>query len=328
LAGYKLLHIAPYVYYRSATIPLKTIRGKEIIKINGEGKNMKKKIVGIVVLMLVATTVVSATNINVKEKIQPTSSSVDVPVWVKGDSWTYNYHEIIYKYRANGTLWYTCYYNDTETSTVTNDTGDSYTVKVNSTNNEGRATIGSIRLKFTRFTKSSGELVVRKTDLAGLRESDQEKGFAFLLIGKIGLPIPTQYMHFSEWNYTPAWVNLPFPMTAGTNGTFPGFSFTVQEKCYLYWGLFKLFDWPAESYTDLPIGYNCEMANITTPAGTFNAYNVSVESTYGLGHYSCWRYYLPDVGNLAKIYFNNDWDETGKPGTIFESELVSTTYTP
>jgi len=289
---------------------------------------MKGKIIGIVVLMLVTTTVVSATNINVKEKIQPKSSSVDVPVWQKGDSWTYNYHEIKYRYDTNGTLWYTCYFNNTETLTVTDDTGSNYTVKWTSINNEGRATIGKIRLKFTPFTKFSGELIVRKTDLAALRESDQEKGFAFWLIGNIGFPIPTQYLHFREWIYTPAWVTLPFPMTAGASGTFPGLSYTYQEKCYLYWGLFKLFDWPAQSYTNSPIGYHCEMANITTPAGNFNAYNVSVETTYGLGHYFCWRYYVPEVGNLAKIYFSSDWDTNGNPGTIFGSELVSTTYTP
>jgi hypothetical protein len=43
----------------------------------GGNKNMKRKIVGIVVLMLVATSVVSATNINVKETIQ-TKASGDV----------------------------------------------------------------------------------------------------------------------------------------------------------------------------------------------------------------------------------------------------------
>ena len=98
---------------------------------------MKNKIVGIVILMLVATTVVSATNINVKEKIQPTSSSVDVPVWKKGDSWTYESHEIRYKYDSNGTLWYTLYHNCTSTFTVTDDVGDNYTVKMTSTNNRG-----------------------------------------------------------------------------------------------------------------------------------------------------------------------------------------------
>ena len=278
--------------------------------------------------MLVATTVVSATNLNVKKDIQPTASGVDVPVWKKGDSWTYTWHEIEYKYTANNTLWYTFYYNCTMTMTITDDTGDSYTQKWTSINNEGRATISSYRLKFTPFTKYTGEAVLRKTDLAGLSEIHQQKGFAFWLIGNIGLPMPAQYMHTTEWIYTNPAVYLPFPMTAGTSGTFPGYRDTYQEKCFLYWGLIKLFNWPAKNYTISPVGYKCEMANITVPAGTYNAYNVSVDITYGLGHYSCWRYYVPEVGNEAKIYINGDWDTAGRPGTILTVELVSTTYTP
>jgi hypothetical protein len=288
-------------------------------------KIMKKKIIGIFVCMLMATTVVSATNINVKKDIQLTPSGVDVPVWKKGDSWTYEFHETLYKY-TNGTLWYTLFHNCTITKTITDDTGDNYIEKVTSTNNKGSVIIGSIRLKFTPLTKFIQEYEFRKTDLACLREFEQEKGFAFWLIGNI-LPIPAQYMHVREWIFTPAWVWLPFPMTAGTPGTLPGGSFTYQEKCYLYWGLVKLFDWPAKSYTDSPHGYNCEMANITVPAGNYDAYNVSVDYSYGLGHYSRWEYYVPEVGNIAKTYINGDWDTSGKPGTIYEMELVSTTYT-
>jgi hypothetical protein len=289
---------------------------------------MKRKIVGIVVLMLVATTVVSATNnINVKEKIRPTTSSVDVPVWKKGDSWTYNFHEIIYKYTTNGTLWFTLYHNCTMINTITDDTGDTYTMKMTSTNNEGKTIISSYRLKFTPFTKLSGEWVYRKTDLACTLESDQEKGFAFWLIGNI-LPIPTQYTHTREWIMTPGWAFLPFPLTAGTAGTIPGYHLTYQEKCSLYWGLVKLFDGPATNYTQSPVPYHCEMANITVPASTYSAYNVSVELSFGFGHYSSWQYYVPEVGNTAKTYINGDWDTSGKPGTIYELELVSTTYTP
>ncbi len=53
---------------------------------------MKRKFVGIVIFILVVTTVVSATNINMKENIQTTASSADVPVWEVGDTWTYDVH--------------------------------------------------------------------------------------------------------------------------------------------------------------------------------------------------------------------------------------------
>jgi hypothetical protein len=288
---------------------------------------MRNKIVGIVVLMLVATTVVSATNMNVKEKIQPTSSSVDVPVWQKEDSWTYNYHWVNYKYDSNGTLWYTLNYNCTMTSVVTDDTGDNYTMKETSTNIDGRATIGKYQLKFTPFTKKTNDVIFQKIDLGCFSEIQQEKGLVFWLIGNI-LPFPAQYQHIFEYSDTPAYRFLPFPLNAGTNGTIPGGSQIWREKASLYWGLISLFDWPEKTNTYGGTHYHCEMANITVPAGTYNAYNVSIDLSYGLGRYHVWRYYVPEVGNQAKLYFSSDWDNTGKPGTIVEFELVSTTYTP
>jgi hypothetical protein len=288
---------------------------------------MKNKIVAIVVLMLVATTVVSATNINIKEKIQPTSSSVDVPVWKKGDSWTYDMHQLMYKYDKNGTLWYKTYHNCTYTMTVADDTGENYTMKTTSTNDEGRAIISKYQLKFTPFTKSTGDGVLRKTDLACFRETDQEKGFVFWLIGNI-LPIPAQYNHFVQANYTSGYRFLPFPLNAGTHGTIPGTYQIYREKASLYWGLISLFNWPEQKSYVAPTGYNCEMANITVPTGTYNAYNVSIDSQYGLGHFSSWRYYVPEVGLYAKLSFYSDWDTLGNPGTISEMELVDFNYTP
>jgi hypothetical protein len=211
--------------------------------------------------------------------------------------------------------------------TVTSDTGDNYTLKWTSTNNEGRAIIGSYHLKFTPFTKYTGESVNRKSDLAGLSERHQQKGFAFWLIGNI-LPIPAQYNHLSEWNYTTGYRFLPFPLNAGTSGTIPGTYQFYRETCSLYWGLISLFDYPEKQDYISPTSYHCEMANITIPTGSYNAYNVSIDSQYGLGHYSCWRYYVPELGNQVKIYIHSDWDTLGNPGTIAELELVDFNYTP
>ena len=289
---------------------------------------MKKQIVGIVVLMLVATTVVSATNINVKKDIQPTASGVDVPVWKKGDSWTYNCHWINYAYDNSGTLWYMENYNDTETRTVTDDTGNNYTMKTTGKITDGRTTFGKYLFKFTPFTKIIDDFVLRKTDLGTFQEFYQEKGLVFWLIGSIGLPIPVQYTHFYEINFTPPYRTLPFPFDAGTPGTIPGGSDIYREKASLFWGLITLSNSPAKSYPYSPVTYHCEMANITIPAGTYNAYNISIDYTYGLGSTHIWRYYVPELGYVAKIHETADWDSTGKPGTIWEYELVSTTYTP
>jgi hypothetical protein len=292
-----------------------------------EHKNMKKKIIGIVVLMLVATTVVSATNINVKEKIKPTSSSVDVPVWKKGDSWTYNeqYQQIYYD--PDGGINFIWIHNCTSTYTVTNDTGDNYAVKMTSKNNEGRLNIGIFRIKFTQFTKFTQEMQFRKTDLAYVNTfKNQEKGPVIWLLGKIGLPIPAQYSDIYESTLTPQ-VFLPFPLTAGTNGTLPSFTATGHEKMLLYWGLIKFidsdysFEYPAQTYY-------CEMATITVPAGTYDAYNVSTDVYFGSSHNYTWTYYIPEFGFYAKQVSHADWGDTGKLTGDYKFELVSTTYKP
>jgi len=269
---------------------------------------------------------VSSTQKN-NEMVNPTQYSVDVPVWKKGDSWTYNFHELEYKYDSNDTIWYKVYHNCTLTYKVTDATGDNYIIKATSTDNEGRVTIGKYQLKFTPFTKYLGETIIRKTDLAVLRDVQQKKGFVFWLVGNI-FPFPAQYNSVREANYTSGYQALPFPLNAGTPGTIPGTNQIVQEKGALYWGLISLFDRPAQTSFISPTDYNCEMANITVPAGIYNAYNVSIELHYGMGHYTSWRYYVPEVGWQAKLHFNADYDTSGKPGIIAELELVDFNYTP
>jgi len=286
---------------------------------------MKKKIVGIVILMLVATAVVSATNINVKEKTQTASSGVDVPVWAKGDSWTYNEQYLNHGYTENGTLWMLWYHNCTSTYTVTDTTGDNYTVKMTSTDNEGRLTWGTMRLKFTPLTKLTGEFKLRKTDLAYVSDSYTEKGFVFTLIW-FNIPFPAQFSDIWGSSYTPPAIVFPFPLTAGTNGTLANYSWAGHEKISLYWGLIKMFDGDLSGYSGEQ-NYTCEMANITVPARTYDAYNVSAESTPYGGYSSSWSYYAPEAGWFVKQYIYNE-DKNGKPGWIFKCELVSTTYAP
>jgi len=251
---------------------------------------------------------------------------VDVPVWEVGDSWTYNEQYINHLYTANGTLAMLWYHNCTSTYTVTDTTGDNYTVKMTSTNNEGSQINGWLRLKYTPFTKLTGEFTFRKTDLAYMRESYTEKGFVIWRIGKIGLPLPAQFRDTWGDSYTPAGIVFPFPLTAGTSGILANDSWVGHEKSSLYWGLIKIIDSDYSGYSGEQ-NYTCEMANISVPAGTYNAYNVSIESTNGLGHSSSWSYYAPEAGWFVKQHIYSE-DENGKPGFGFECELVSTTYTP
>lgn len=288
---------------------------------------MKRIIVGIIILMLVITTVVPAIKINLKDITQTTSVGTDVPVWKVGDSWMYHEHYYMLMYSNNGSIWYVYHHNFTSTYTVTNDIGGNYTVKMTSKNNQGRVTIGAIKLKFTPFTITTQELYLRKTDLAVAKVSYQEKGLAFWLLGKIGFPIPVQYSDVEESIHIPPLVVMPFPLTAGTNGTLPNVTVQGYEKCSLFWGLIKLYNSSGTGYTG-DLNYTCEMENISVPAGTFNSYNVSEDVFYGSAHDYYRSYYVPELGYYAKQSIHNDWDASGKPFCMYEAELVSTTYTP
>lgn len=286
---------------------------------------MKKKIVGIVFLMLVTTMVGSAADINVKENIQMTASVVDVPVWEIGDSWTYNEHYNSFGYRSDGTISYVWYHNCTSTYTVTDDTGDTYKVKLTSKNTEGRFNVGRYRLKFTPFYKITQDIEYRKTDLAYVRISTQEKGPVIWQIGNIGIPIPAYYSDIWESSYAPAEEFLPFPLTAGKTGTFSSYTVTGHEKLSLYFGLIKFADY--DFSFEIPAkDYICEMESITVPAGTYEVYNISTDE--GSAHNFSYGYYVPQVGFYAKWSYHTELDDSGKPVFNTEAELVSTTYKP
>jgi hypothetical protein len=234
----------------------------------------------------------------------------------------------MYRYLSNGTLWFTWSRNDTLTSTVIDDTGGNYTIKEISTDNGGSAIISSYRLKFTPFTKFTDEYTIRKTDLAVYHSLFVDKGLVIWSIGNIGFPFPAQYHYQDEVTEKTPDVFLPFPLIAGTQGNLPGYSYTYQEKITLYWGLITLYDPPNENFTQGPLPYHCEMANITVPSGTYNAYNVSVDVPNGLhGHYSNWLYYVPEVGHTAKGY-KYFTDGAGKLIQTYGYELVDFNYTP
>jgi len=291
---------------------------------------MKRKIiVGILFLMLFSTMLVSATNIEKKEKMvgrtAVVDNLVDVPVWEKGDSWVFNEHYNEFIYNDDGTIALGWYHNCTSTYTVIDDIGDTYKVKLTSKNNEGSFIIGPIQLKYTRFTKLTQELEHRKTDLAYLGVLHQEKGPVFWLFGKIGIPIPAYYSLVTDYICTPAFELFPFPITQGKTGIFSNFTTTGHQKISLYFGLIKLSD-SDFSYETPAKDYICEIENITVPAGTYDAYRISTDE--GSEQNYSRHYYVPEVGFYAKVSNHLETEEDGKPLLNYEHELVSTTYKP
>jgi hypothetical protein len=287
---------------------------------------MKKKIVGILVCTLLIAAAVPAVGIlNIKKQSNGTTSyEADVPVWEVGDSWTYNEHYNEFAYKNDGTILLAWYHNCTSTYTVKNITGDSYKLKLTSKNNEGSIIVGSIRLKYTPFTKLTQELEHRKTDLAYKSWLHQEKGFVFWLLGKIGVPIPAHFSLVTEASFSPAQELIPFPLTPGKTGTFSSYTITGHQKISLYFGLLKVSDSDFSNNISAQ-DYICEMTNITVPAGPYEAYNLSTD--VGSAQNYSYLYYVSEVGFIAKVSYHLE-DDSGKPVLNYEHELVSTNYTP
>jgi len=293
---------------------------------------MKHQIVGIIVILIITTTVAATTNFNTKKDIQITGSGIEVPNWEIGDSWTYNEHYLNFIYKENGRILNLWYHNCTSTYIVTDTIGDNYTVKMTSINNKGSQITSlfgiNFLMKYTPFTKLTGEFILKKTDLSYLRISRTESGFVFQGILKIPLYIPWHWNMSWLEIYSPSYIVLPFPLIAGTTGTLANFSWVVHEVDWLLWGLIG----PIYPFPDDLTGYSgeqhysCEMAQISVPAGTYDAYNISIEYM-GKGDLHICSYYTSKVGWLVKHSYNYK-NATGKTGFIYKCELVSTTYTP
>jgi len=271
---------------------------------------------------------VSIKPINGREMIHTTEKTANTPLWVVGDSWTYEEQWGEFTYYPDGSLYFRCYQNCTITYTVINTAGDNYTVKMTSKNIQGSVAIGAFRWTLTPFITYNRELQIQKTDLAEEHRTYESKGPVSFFLGKIHRPIPAQFQVYEEEMFSPPLTLIPFPLAPRTNGTLPLIEHTGYYKMSLYWGLLPLLNRPEFRYSTGPFTYSCEMATIKVPAGTYDAYNVTLLQNEGGKHDSWQSYYVPEIGNCVKRSIHMDWHNTEKPYCIQEIELVSTTYTP
>lgn len=277
---------------------------------------------------MVAISVIPVQPLKGKEIIHTTAKNAEVPVWAVGDSWTYEEQWSQFTYYPDGSYYFRCYQNCTTTYTVTNTAGDNYTVKMTSKNIQGNIAIGVFRWIFNPFIKYNRELRIQKTDLAEVNRTYESKGPVSFFVGKIRLPIPAQFQVYEKEMFTPPLILMPFPLVQKTNGTLPLINHTGYYRISLYWGLLPLLNRPEFRYSTGPFTYSCEMATIEVPAGTYDAYNVTILQNEGGKHDSWQSYYVPEIGNCVKRSIHMDWHNTEKPYCIQEMQLVSTTYIP
>ena len=287
-----------------------------------------RKIIGILLLILVSAMIVSVSNIIDKVKSIDNTIVADVPIYEVGDSWVYAYEESDYNFDMNGKI--TLVFNRSWTSTisVTDDSGDFYTLEETTENVKGNLRWHDTKIRFTPFTRVKVNYKLRKTDLAESETIIETRGFVFWLIGSIEFPIPAQIYMRQDLVNTPPRLDLPFPLIEGTNGTIPAYSSHFITTCSLYWGRISIWDGEGDSDTESS-EYNCEKESITTSTGTYEAYNVSGEVFWGNQAHDYYRYYyVPEIGNSVRQTRHGDWDSSGRTWYDEEWELISTTYKP
>jgi len=252
---------------------------------------MKKKITGIIVSILLLTTIViPVTALTDIHEIGATSYDVDVPIWEKGDSWTYHFTE-------SRTHAFNTYISGDITFKVMDDSGDSYILKA-TTKPDGTFDLGGYGLKTTILTSINMNLNIRKADL-GLESFEEKlKGIFLLKIGPLTLPLPIQAEIKTYVEFDPTWAVIPFPLFDGKSGTLSGTEiWHINVYAHLFWGLVPVFGPQNISIPLTPVPYTCSEEQINAQGDTFDVFNVSAEWIDGSRFVS---YYSEDIGNVVK----------------------------
>ncbi len=252
---------------------------------------MKNKIIGIFLCILMISAIVyPVTAINDMYKNQTISYDADIPIWEKGDKWTYNFIESrsqMFSYTLSGDL----------TLKVVEDSGDSYVLEAK-TRPHGNFDMGSYGLKTTRLTFLTMRIQLRKTDLALENFFYQIKGFLFITIGPVTIPIPIQVDGSANVEFDPPWVIMPFPLYDGKSGELSGTEIlNINVYFTIFWGLVSVYGPQNYSIPYFPIPYTCSQEQINVEAGPFDVFNVSAVATDGSRFES---FYSEEVGNVVK----------------------------
>ena len=251
---------------------------------------MKRKIIGLFFcILMVSMIVIPVTAVTDKQNKSRTYNDVDVPIWEVGYEWTYDFImscSYLVNYSLSGDF----------TLKVVEDTGSSYILEGN-TRPYGGFNMGGLGLKTTRFTSMTMELKMRKADLAIENFIFRIKGFSFLKIGSITLPIPIHIKGSYYVEFDPSWSIIPFPLYDDKSGMLSGTEILHNVYMGLFWGLISVYGPNNYSYPYTPIPYTCTEEQMTVEAGTFNVYNVSAEWMDGSRFVS---YFSEEVENVAK----------------------------
>ena len=266
---------------------------------------MNNKIIGIFLgAILFTTTFAIAKNVETMNLKQgsygeiPTSFDDDVPIWEVGYKWIYDieFSYIIYE-EDYMHMSLQISLNNFDINVV-DCTGDSYRTEFDDNVNgdfsiqvEGLPTVTGT----FKDTVLDGYAIFEKTNLS-VKEIYAHLEGRLSLIGLIPIPFDCEV----TMNFEPSYGSLDFPLYVGKNWEIPDFTISIVGSISLP-GIASIIPGiPDEIEIDnemFNLGGNAEcvgMENITVSAGTYNAYNISIDESTSY-------YYAPAAGFIIKI---------------------------
>jgi len=287
---------------------------------------MKIKIFGIIVIIILLISVISAVGQNTVEKKQNMGQTFiddDVPIWNVGDSWTYTIDDFTFDYEEGGQKMFFDGNIDDFTWTVADTSGSTYIVDftaelscifevyLSSSSITFYAT-GNIKNTLTRMT---GTLTFTKSNLQLQDMSAEIIGIVSAKISPIPIALPLPFKATLNVDLTTEFPLFDFPLSSNKFWDLPNMDIVVNVHAGGIFGLISIPITFTTHYSWIPIAFHCKnKQDISVEAGTFNAWEI--ESTFfDMFQY----YYAPEVGNIIKI------DATMPNGDI-QGELKSTNY--
>jgi hypothetical protein len=272
------------------------------------GEDMKIKIFGIIILMLLLTSAMSAVGQNTivkKQNMGQTLLDDDVPIWNVGDSWTYTINDFTYDYDEGGLKLFFDGNIDDFIWTVADTSGSTYIVDFTaqlSCDFEIQLSSPSTTLIVTgkirdTLTKMTGTLIFTKSNLYLQDMSAEIRGIVFAKISPIPIALPLPFRATLNADLTTEFPLFDFPLSPNKFWNLPAMDIVANVNAGGIFGLISIPITFTTNYPWIPLAFHCKnKQDISVEAGIFDAWEI--ESTF----FDLFRYYYaPDVGNIVKI---------------------------
>jgi hypothetical protein len=289
---------------------------------------IKKLTIIIFCIILLSSFTVTPKNLSINDNTEEKSETLsdeDAPIWQNDDYWSYDIDTLEITVIQSGTQIVMDLTIDEFKPIVTSVTQSTYNLDLS----------GKVRGSFSFddgsgsnfggdliYTKMSGDMQVRKTDLATMSGTIIIKSIAILRENPLSIPLPLPLTITVSMSHSSPRPFIDFPLYEGKIGTISEAPTNIEIKAESFiLRILNIFipEIPAEIIIpyefEIPlIPYLIYQENISVQAGTFNTYNAEL----GLGLVGN-SYYSPDAGNIVKLDINLDLP--GQYTIKFSSEL-------